>query len=79
MRQTMSKVYQVRQWREGQVLPEDQGIFTTKELAVAACKTRMHFIEPFDLDVELPEENIGENPEAWFPLAIQPSLGEQDD
>ncbi len=33
-----------------------QGIFRSRERAVAACRSARYFLFPLDLDVELPEE-----------------------
>lgn len=35
-----------------------QGVFSTEELAIAACKTSDYFITPAQLDEELPSETF---------------------
>ena len=67
-------VYLVLQWREGKAVPEMQGVFSTKELAEAACKSRNYLVEPFKLDEALPDEPMGDSPRGWFPLAEQASI-----
>ncbi|GEA17513.1 hypothetical protein [Moorella sp. E306M] len=45
----------VAELEEG-IVWELQGIFTTKEAAVAACKNERYFIGPVELNKPLPEE-----------------------
>ena len=53
--------YKISSW-------EFQGIFSSKELAIAACKTSAYFVMgPFELNKELPDETV--NPDnAFFPF-----------
>lgn len=45
-----------------------QGIFTTKQKAINACRTSKYFIYPVQLDEELPVESV--MPERYeYPLA----------
>lgn len=37
---------------------ELQGVFTTKEAAVAACKGENYFVGPVELNKEMPDEPI---------------------
>lgn len=65
-------VYLVVQWRPGatpETMLEMQGVFSTQEAAIAACKTDQYCIFPMELDKALPDEPMGINPECWFPLA----------
>jgi hypothetical protein len=61
-------------WLCGQAKSEDgkcwefQGIFSTREKAIAACRHEWYFIAPVELDAELPDETI-EMPGAYYPLS----------
>ena len=52
----------------GKVVWDFQGIFSTKEVAIKACRNKNYFIAPAELDEVLPDEN-----EVWpgveYPLA----------
>ncbi len=60
-------------WLCGQAKSEDgrcwefQGIFSTKEKAIAACRHEWYFIAPVELDAELPDETV-EMAGAYYPL-----------
>lgn len=50
-------------WIVGQIRPEQhsqlfefQGVFSSKELAIAACRSQTYFVAPTMLDVEIPDE-----------------------
>lgn len=43
-----------------------QGIFTSEEKAVAACRDATYFVGTAEVDQELPHE-IEKWPEAWYP------------
>lgn len=57
-------------WIVGQAFDEKgwdfQGVFSTREKAVAACKTERFFICSCSLDVELPVETSFMGPEEDF-------------
>lgn len=58
-------------WLVGQYKPENwefQGVFYTKELALAACKNRNYFFAPVTLDKEVSEFTV-EMPNVEYPLA----------
>lgn len=63
-------VFIVFQWRNGKALPEVQGVFSTKELAEAACKSHLYLVAPFTLDEALSDEPFDDG-RGWFPLAEQ--------
>ena len=48
---------------------EFQGIFSTKEAAIAACRKREYWIAPIELDQEWPDETMDEFPGLYYPLA----------
>lgn len=54
-------------WNKGDHTWEFQGCFSTKEKAIAACKTQNYFIFPIVLDKELPSETV-EAPNCEWPL-----------
>lgn len=66
----MSKVYLVEQWRDGAPYPEYQGVFSTEELAVAACKTFRYLVTPFTLDEAYPDEFMGTHPHTYYPITV---------
>lgn len=41
---------------EAGIVWELQGVFTTRESAIAACKSERYFIGPVELNKELPDE-----------------------
>lgn len=45
-----------------------QGVFTSEELAIAACRDEYYFIGPVVVDESLPDEPV-EWPGAYYPLA----------
>lgn len=55
----MDKLWLCGQYRSGEKLTEIvwdfQGIFSTKEKAVAACLNKNYFIAPIKLDEEIPD------------------------
>lgn len=63
------EVFLVLQWRVGFLVPELQGIFSTKALAEAVCKSDQYSVSPFTLDEALPDERYGEHAATYFPLA----------
>ncbi len=46
---------------------EFQGIFSTEEKAVGACRTAWYFVAPVELDKELPHETAT-MPGSYYPL-----------
>jgi hypothetical protein len=48
---------------------EIQGIFSTEEKAIAACKNERYFIGPLALDETLPDERMESWPGSYFPKA----------
>lgn len=64
-------------WIVGKLTPEKherafefQGVFSSKDLAIKACRTPMYFIAPATLDVEVPDETLD------WPGLVYPSMGE---
>lgn len=53
-----STVYVVGRWDDLDRGWEVQGVFTTEELARAACTREDDFIGPVELDARLPEERL---------------------
>lgn len=49
--------YFVGKWNEKNNAPEMQGIFSTKEKAIIACRDRTYFYHPFVLDVNTKHES----------------------
>jgi hypothetical protein len=49
-------LYLVGQWVDNEPWGF-QGIFSTKEKAIEACRSEEYFIYPVELDVNLPDEN----------------------
>lgn len=60
----VSAVWLVFQWRDG--VAEFQGVFTSEEKAILACRTENHCVCPAALDDELKQEG-GTWPGAWYP------------
>lgn len=59
----------VGQIREGAQW-EFQGVFSTEERAVAACRTEDYFVARVGLDAELPHETSEWTvADSWYPLA----------
>jgi len=50
---------------------EIQGVFSTQEKAIKACKNLRFFVAPLYLDKELPQKTT-EWPECVYPLAPSP-------
>lgn len=48
---------------------ELQGIFSTKDLAVAACYSDQFLVVRMELDVEIPIETSPDVCISWFPLS----------
>ena len=44
-----------------------QGIFSSQQLAIAACRNSSYFIVPVEADIELPETTI-KMPNTYFPI-----------
>ena len=44
-----------------------QGVFSTEEAAVAACRDETYFVGPAELDQELPHETTTAWPGGYFP------------
>lgn len=63
-----SQVWIVFKWAD---LPEFQGVFSSEEKAIDACRTANHVICPAIMDQELPKD-----PEVW-PGAWYPRLQEK--
>jgi len=64
------ELWLVGQYRSGEnpnIVWDFQGIFSTKEKALAACRNEWYFIAPIPLDAELPDEVI-QMPGAYYPL-----------
>jgi len=66
---TLYLVAQTREWiSEDQVQWDFQGIFSTEEKAIAACRNWDYCYMPVKLDEELPDERY--IPDGWiYPLA----------
>ena len=47
---------------------EFQGVFTTKEKAIAACRAKHYWIAPVELDQEWPDETMADFPGMYYPL-----------
>lgn len=45
-----------------------QGVFSTEEKAVAACRTPDYFVGPLTLDAELPHEVVPDWPGSYYPM-----------
>lgn len=66
----MSKLFVVGQVTNEELKTWDfQGVFSTEEKAVAACRDWTYFVGPADLDAEVPHETAPEWPGAFFPIA----------
>jgi len=61
------KLWIVGQYREPNW--DFQGVFSSEEKAVAACRTPLYFVAPADLDAEAPHELAKEWPGAYYPRA----------
>ena len=57
----------VGQYKETKETYEIQGIFSTKEKALKACKDRTYFINPLTLDKESPQKST--KWDGYYPLA----------
>ncbi|MDB4914061.1 MAG: hypothetical protein JWM95_1705 [Gemmatimonadetes bacterium] len=61
-------------WLVGQVRGhgqwEVQGVFSSEDKAVAACRNQWHFVMPLELDAELPDQTTTELPAGtYYPRA----------
>lgn len=59
---------QYRSGLTGDVVWDFQGVFSTKEKAIEACRNRNYFIAPVKIDEELPDETMV-HPGCEYPLA----------
>lgn len=60
-----TELWLVQQYPEGSNVPEFQGVFSSEERAVAACRTDRYFVcGPITLDEEVPHESLEWNT-AW--------------
>ena len=62
-------------WVVGKTYPEEherlwgfKGVFSSRELAIDACKEATWFVGPATLDEEIPSE-LASWPDAFYPLA----------
>lgn len=46
-----------------------QGVFSSEDAAVQACRDFTYFVGPAEIDVDLPHETIDGWPSAYFPIA----------
>lgn len=65
-------------WLVGQVTNEDtltwdfQGIFDSREKALAACRTRLYFISPVELNINYPHKTVAFTAEEYpFPDRVE--------
>lgn len=58
MSETVWVVGQYRSGESGGTVWEIQGVFSTRDKALAACRNENYFIGPLELDAELPDEGF---------------------
>jgi hypothetical protein len=58
-------VWLVGQWKKERW--EVQGVFDTKDAAIAACRDYFYFVMPLEMNKQLPHETM-QNKDTWYPI-----------